>query len=53
MINYYIYNQKKYLQMIRNKAGFFLWEKEREKERTRERGGGREGALPTVDIVKG
>ena len=36
MINYYIYNQKKYLQMIRNKAGF-LWEKEIEKERTRER----------------
>ena len=48
MINYYIYNQNIYLQMIRNKAGFLL-EKEREKERTR----GREGALPTVDIVKG
>ena len=39
MINYYIYKQKKYLQMIRNKAGF-LWEKEREKERMRERGDG-------------
>ena len=37
--------------MIRNKA-VFLWEKERER-RERERGGGREGALPTVDIVKG
>ena len=39
MIDYYIYNQKKYLQMIRNKA-CFSWEKEREKERTRERGEG-------------
>ena len=52
MINYYIYNQKKYLQMIRNKAGFFMGERERERENERE-GGGREGALPTVDIVKG
>ena len=40
--------------MIRNKTGFFLWEKEREREGENEReGGGREGALPTVDIVKG
>ena len=53
MINYYIYKQKKYLQMIRNKAGVFYGRKrERRRERERE-GGGREGALPTVDIVKG
>ena len=38
--------------MIRNKAGFFMGEREREGENERE-GGGREGALPTVDIVKG
>ena len=38
--------------MIRNKAGFFMGEREREGESERE-GGGREGALPTVDIVKG
>ena len=39
--------------MIRNKAGFFYGRKrEREGENERE-GGGREGTLPTVDIVKG
>ena len=38
--------------MIRNKAGVFYGRK-RERRRERERGGGREGALPTVDIVKG
>ena len=52
MINYYIYNQKKYLQMIRYRAVFFMGEREREGENERERGG-REGVLPTVDIVKG
>ena len=38
--------------MIRNKAVFFMGEREREGENERE-GEGREGALPTVDIVKG
>ena len=36
MINYYIYNQKKYLQTIRNKADFF---NESKRERRRESGG--------------